>query len=115
MRKQFPAVDLHIANNGITGLVMYGQQQPDVLIVDILLPGIDGATLITSLRSQAEFASSRLIVVTSLDEQQRAPFELVLEGVPVIHKPCLVAELPALLAQCLQTRRADRAGNFGGS
>jgi len=115
MRKQFPSVDLHVANNGITGLVMYGQLQPDVLIVDILLPGIDGATLITSLRSQAQFASSRLIVVTSLDEQQRAPFELALEGVPVIHKPRLVAELPALLAQCLQTQPADRAGNFGGS
>jgi len=109
MRKQFPDVDLHVANNGITGLVMYGQLQPDVLIVDILLPGIDGATLITSLRSQAQFASSRLIVVTSLDEQQRAPFELALEGVPVIHKPRLVAELPALLGQCLQTKPADRA------
>ena len=28
---------------------MYGQIQPDILIVDILLPGIDGATLITTL------------------------------------------------------------------
>ena len=111
LRKQFPDVDLHVANNGITGLVMYGQLQPDVLIVDILLPGIDGATLITSLRSQAQFTSSSLIVVTSLDVQQRAPFELALEGVPVIHKPRLVAELPPLLTQSLQAQPAAPAGN----
>ena len=32
------------------------QLQPDVLLVDILLPGIDGATLITSLRSHPQFS-----------------------------------------------------------
>ena len=55
---------------------MAGQLQPDVLIVDILLPGIDGATLITSLRSHPQFAHSRLIVITSLDEPQRAALRL---------------------------------------
>jgi len=115
MRQHFPAVDLHVANNGITGLVMYGQLQPDILIVDILLPGIDGATLITSLRAQAQFASGRLIVVTSLDAEQRASFGFALEGIPVIHKPRLVAELPALLAQCLATQPARRAGASVGS
>jgi hypothetical protein len=47
---------------------MAGQLQPEVLLVDILLPGIDGATLITGLRSHAQFKHSRLIVITSLDE-----------------------------------------------
>jgi len=72
-----------------------------VLIVDILLPGIDGATLITSLRSQAQFAQSKLIVVTSLDEEQRAPYAFALTGVPVVHKPNLVRDLPPLLREAL--------------
>jgi len=72
-----------------------------VLIVDILLPGIDGAMLITSLRSHPQFASSHLAVVTSLDERQRAPYAFALEQVPVIHKPRLAAELPTLLAKWL--------------
>ena len=88
------------------GLAMYGQIQPDVLIVDILLPGIDGATLITTLRSHPQFARSRLIVVTSLDEQQREPYAFALQGVTVIHKPQLVAELPAALAQTLPAKAA---------
>jgi excisionase family DNA binding protein len=97
IRQQFPQVELHIADDGIAGLALYGQLQPQVLIVDILLPGIDGATLITSLRSHPQFANSHLAVVTSLDEAQRAPYAFALEQVPVIHKPRLVAELPGLL------------------
>lgn len=101
VRQKFPQVELHVADEGIAGLAMAGRLQPKVLIVDILLPGIDGATLITSLRTNPQFSASRLIVVTSLDEAQREPYAFALAGVPVIHKPRLVAELPALLADCL--------------
>nr|WP_286197262.1 response regulator [Variovorax boronicumulans] len=97
----FAGVDLHVASDGITGLTLYGQLQPDVLIVDILLPGIDGPTLIATLRSQPQFAHSRLIVITSLDEDERAPYAYALAGVPLVHKPRLAVELPALLAQAL--------------
>lgn len=99
--QQFPQLELHIASDGIVGLAMYGQLQPELLIVDILLPGIDGATLITSLRSQPQFANSRLIVVTSLDEAQREPYAFALKGLPVVHKPRLVMDLPNLLQQAL--------------
>lgn len=97
----FPQVDLHVAEDGIVGLAMAGELQPDVLIVDILLPGIDGATLIARLRSHPQFQRSRLIVVTSLDDAQRAPYAFALEGLPVVHKPHLVQELPVLLARYL--------------
>lgn len=101
MGHSFPQIELHVADDGIVGLAMVGELRPDVLIVDILLPGIDGATLIARLRSHPQFQASRLIVVTSLDEEQRAPYAFALTGLPVVHKPRLVQELPVLLAQCL--------------
>lgn len=108
VRQHFPQAQLQVANDGITGLAIYGQFQPDVLLIDILLPGIDGATLITALRSQPQFARSRLIVVTSLDEAARAPYAFALQGMDVIHKPNLVKELPALLSAALQDTEARR-------
>lgn len=101
VREYCPGVEFHVADDGIAGLALYGKLQPDVLIVDILLPGIDGATLITSLRSHPQFSRSQLIIVTSLDEQQRAPYAFALGGVPVAHKLKLVEELPPLLQASL--------------
>ena len=109
VRQHLPEVELRVAADGIVGLAMVGQWQPDVLITDILLPGIDGATLVTSLRTHPLFEGHRLIVVTSLDAPDRAPYDFALAGVPVIHKPRLVAELPSLLRSCLPVRRDARA------
>ena len=106
LSQQFPELDLHVANDGIAGLALYGQLQPQLLLVDILLPGIDGAALITSLRSQPQFANSELILVTSLDEAQREPYAFALAGLPVVHKPRLVANLPPLLERAVQRIRA---------
>jgi DNA-binding response OmpR family regulator len=102
MRQQFAHIELSVADDGIAGLAMAGQLQPDVLLVDIPLPGIDGTTLIGSLRSHPTFACSQLIVITSLDESALEPYALVLDGVPRLHKARLVAELPALLTAALQ-------------
>ncbi len=99
LRQSFPELELHVADDGIAGLALAGQLQPEILIVDILLPGIDGGTLITSLRSHPQFAETRLIVVTSLDEEQRKPYAFALAGVPVVHKPRLVMDLPPLLRE----------------
>lgn len=102
MSQQFPDLELHTANDGIGGLVMYGQLQPDVLLVDILLPGIDGAALVTSLRSQPLFAHCELIFITALDDDQRQPYAFALADLPVIHKPRLVADLPPMLTAAIQ-------------
>ncbi len=109
VKSRFPQVELHLADDGIAGLAMAGKLEPEVLLVDILLPGIDGATLITGLRSHPAFARSRLIVVTSLEGAALEPYAFALEGLPLVHKPRLAAELPALLSQALAEIRGHAA------
>ncbi len=106
VRQHQPGATLTVADDGIAGLAMAGQLQPKVLIIDILLPGIDGATLIMSLRSHPQFANMRLIVITSLDEADRAPYRFALEGVPLVPKARLVTDLPPLLDALLATEPA---------
>lgn len=106
VRRQFPDVELHVASDGIAGLAMAGQLQPQVLLVDILLPGIDGGALVTGLRSHPAFGGMKLIVVTSLQGVELEPYAFALAGVPVLHKPRLVAELPGLLASALAAEPA---------
>jgi len=106
LKQKFPGLEVHVASDGITGLASFGQLQPDLLVVDIMLPGIDGANLITGLRSHALFGQCKLIVLTGLDEAQRAPYAFALDQVPVVHKPRLVVDLPPLIEQLLGPRAA---------
>ena len=107
--KHLPQAELHIADDGIAGLALAGKLEPDVLLVDIVLPGIDGATLITSLRSHPQFSHSQLVVVTGLDDQGLAPYAFALGGVPVVHKVRLVEDLPPLLQHLVGAATAARA------
>ncbi len=107
VKRELPRAELHVASDGIAGLAMAGRLEPDLLLIDILLPGIDGAALITSLRSHPQFSRSRLIVVTALDEAQRAPYAFALQGVPVVHKTELVTLLPRLLVDATRGAAAS--------
>jgi len=109
LRNDFPELEIFVADDGFAGLAMAGHLRPALLIVDILLPGMDGATLIASLRSHAQFAESRLIVLTSLEETDLAPYMFALEGVPIVHKPRMVTDLPRRIREVLAQRDAVAA------
>lgn len=109
LRNDFPELEIFVADDGFAGLAMAGQLRPALLIVDILLPGMDGATLIASLRSHAQFADSRLIVLTSLDETDLAPYMFALADVPIVHKPRMVTDLPQRIRELLEQRDAVAA------
>jgi excisionase family DNA binding protein len=106
LRHTHPSVRLHVASDAVTGLALCGAIRPDVLIVDILLPGVDGATLVQSVRSQPLFEGMQLVVVTALDAAARVPYAWALSGLPVIEKHHLARELPATLSMLLTARRA---------
>ncbi len=101
LRQKFPDVQLRTTGDGISGLAMVGLFQPHVLMVDILLPGIDGAALIGSLRMHEQFRDLRVIVITSLSAEQLGPYAFALQDLPVVHKANLVTELPGVLAACI--------------
>jgi two-component system NarL family response regulator len=53
------------ASTGDEAMALYRQHQPDVTLMDLRMPGIDGIQTITSLR--AEFPRGRFIVLTTYD------------------------------------------------
>lgn len=110
LQRSHPQVTLHVASDAVVGLALCGAVRPDVLMVDLLLPGIDGVTLIGSLRSQKHFAGLQLMVVTSLDARQREPYAFALEGIPVVEKKDLTQGLGPVLTQqlALATNTARR-------
>jgi len=55
IRKRFPDVELHIAENGKIGLDLYKEHRPDIVVTDINMPIMDGiqmSRLIKDMKSE---------------------------------------------------------------
>lgn len=56
-----------IARNGEEGLALALQEHPDLLLVDILMPRMDGITMIKKLREDAWGKTAKVIILTNFD------------------------------------------------
>lgn len=54
-----------LAKDGLETIVLYRQHQPDVLLLDLSMPGMEGSEVVAAIR--AEFASTRIIILTTYD------------------------------------------------
>lgn len=66
------------AHDGEQGLIVAEREQPDLIIVDVLMPKMDGYTFVRKLRKEAYGETVPVIVVTAKDKMKDL-FEL--EGV----------------------------------
>lgn len=63
-------IRVEIVDNGIDGLVSVGRSVPDVLIVDLLLPGVDGFEMVRTLRADPSLECMDIIVVSGLEDAE---------------------------------------------
>lgn len=55
------------ARNGEDGLAIALKERPDLLLVDILMPKMDGLTMLKKLREDAWGKTAKAIILTNLD------------------------------------------------
>jgi CheY-like chemotaxis protein len=84
-----------VAGDGYEGLIRAGQQTPDVLIADIAMPGMDGLRMLRSLMANSDFAATRMVIFSSLDEEDIRQRGGLPSGVAFLSKPIQPASLIA--------------------
>ena len=57
-----------LAKNGIEGLEIVKKEQPDLILLDIVMPRMDGVTMLKNLRKQKKTGSIPVIILTNLSE-----------------------------------------------
>ena len=57
------------ATNGMTGLRMAKEENPDLLLLDVMLPGIDGFEICSRLRSDPQTAELPIIMLSAKGQE----------------------------------------------
>lgn len=62
--------DLHVAENGMQALEQARKHLPDVILLDIMMPGMTGFEVCQRIRNDPQLAEIPIIVLTALDDRQ---------------------------------------------
>ena len=90
-----------IARNGAEGLHAVNQQRPDLVLSDLLMPEMDGETLLAALRADAATARLPVIFLTASADRAERDAKLQLGASDYLVKPLDLQELLAAVRRHL--------------
>ena len=74
------------------------QLKPDLVLLDLMLPGMDGLNCLRTFRQMPGFQQCPVVIVTALNDSAKRRESRELGAIDYILKPDLFDQLPQLLA-----------------
>jgi CheY-like chemotaxis protein len=89
------------ASNGPEGIAMAIAERPHVIVLDVLMPGMDGWETCTKIKSHPVTADIPVILLTGSDERSLSRHAVAVGAAAILTKPCpadrLVERIRALV------------------
>lgn len=102
------------AGDGEGGLALLGSQRPDCVVLDIMLPGLDGLEFLRRIKADPELAKLPVLLTTARGEESDVITGLELGADDYVVKPyspkVLVARIRAALRRVAESREAASRG-----
>ncbi|MBE2236681.1 MAG: response regulator [Caldilineaceae bacterium] len=102
------AYDLYFASDGLQALEMAATIRPDLILLDVMMPGIDGFEACRRLRAIPELAHIPIIMVTALDDRMSRLQGIESGADDFVSKPFDSAELRARVRTITRLNRYRR-------
>lgn len=96
------------AEDGVDGLNKFYELSPDCMVIDVMMPELDGYQLVRALRGDPESALTPIIMLTAL-AQDRNKFAGLAAGVDqYLTKPVMTSELAAAIHRAIELADTER-------
>ena len=96
--------EVSLAADGTEGLTLVQTDEPDIVITDVMMPGIDGYEVTRRLRRNPKYARIPILVLTSRSELEEKLHAFEAGADDYMSKPFEPAELAARLSKLLHWR-----------
>jgi excisionase family DNA binding protein len=64
LKRASPALDVEWIQDGVAALLVLANNPPDILVLDVVLPVVDGASVLASLRSSPQTHAVKVVGIT---------------------------------------------------
>jgi len=99
--------DLKVCSSGEELLKEYADYEPDLILLDVMMPVMDGIATLNALKERADFKNTPVVFMTAKVQVNEVQFYKELGALEVISKPFNPMELPDMLKQIWQKRVRD--------
>jgi len=99
-------LQISTAMNGYEALMLVGREQPDLMIADLSMPGMDGFQMIRTLAGSSFREGMEIVVVTGMEDETIAAQGGLPENIKIFHKPIPFVELRAMVEAMMAERAA---------
>lgn len=103
------------ADTGTEALRMLEEQVPDIVVLDLMLPGVDGLEVCRSIRGQVATANVPIVMLTAKSEDSDVVAGLELGADDYVTKPYSPRVLLARVRAVLRARRSTSGNGQGDS
>jgi two-component system, cell cycle response regulator len=93
------------ASNGTEALEKARSQAPDLVLLDIMMPGLNGYQVTEQMKSDPLMSDIPIILITALDSQENKILGIEVGADEFLNKPISAAELQARVRSLLRLRR----------
>lgn len=108
MRESFPEAVVFTATNGIKGIEIAKIEDPDVILLDIVMPGMDGFEVCQKLKADKELKEIPVVFVTAIKgEKEHRILALESGGEAFLAKPIDEYELTAQIRAMVKIKTAN--------
>jgi CheY-like chemotaxis protein/DNA-binding CsgD family transcriptional regulator len=97
-----------VATNGESALTRAAQTHPDIILLDAMMPGMDGFEVARRLKANPQTAAIPIVFMTGLTDTDNVVAAFAAGGIDYVTKPIRPREVLARLAAHLSTARAQR-------
>ena len=97
---------LRTAANGQQALDAVAERKPDLILLDLMMPGIDGFEVIRRLRENPETADIQIVILSALNSQEDVVKGFNLGANDFIMKPIIMEKLLSCVVTQMQVVEA---------
>jgi putative two-component system response regulator len=97
--------EMHFAENGEQGIAMAAEIQPDIILLDVMMPGMNGFETCRRIRSMPLLAEAPILLVTALDDRESRMSGLKAGADDFITKPYDIFELQVRIQNMTRLNR----------
>lgn len=94
--------EIFTANDGTKGLSLVKREHPDLVLLDLMLPGMDGVEIATAIKKNADTQNTLIIMVTAKGEESDIVLGLGVGADDYVSKPFSPKELVARVKAVLR-------------